>query len=324
MSNHPEPSQKYRIKSVASTTGLSTHVIRKWEERYNLLHPQRGPNGYRLFTEDDIQFLLYLKSQLDNGESIGQLAQAGEQDLRQSMDHTPLNLSGIPPMYWNDAQEMIRSARLQDRPAITTLLENWIGHMGLEGALDIIIFPLLRLIGELWHQGRISLRGEQSVSRLVRQHLINVLREEPPSGWPPVLIACVPGDFHEIAPLTAAVLLRGIGWHSIYLGPNVSCDMLQMALHRKRAQLIILSCNIEPGEKIFQSWLKDITQHLQPSCAVMVGGPGFRPFTHLLSMHNISYFTQVQDVKNLQPRPRIPDSSGAVSQSSFPPSQSSS
>ena len=82
MSNHPEPSQKYRIKSVASTTGLSTHVIRKWEERYHLVHPQRGPNGYRLYTEDDIQFLLYLKSQLDNGESIGQLAQGGEHDLR--------------------------------------------------------------------------------------------------------------------------------------------------------------------------------------------------------------------------------------------------
>ena len=321
MSNHPEPSQKYRIKSVASTTGLSTHVIRKWEERYNLLHPQRGPNGYRLFTEDDIQFLLYLKSQLDNGESIGQLAQAGEQDLRQSMDHTPLNLSGIPPMYWSDAQEMIRSARRQDQPTITTLLENWIDHMGLEGALDIIIFPLLRVIGELWHRGGISLRGEQSVSRLVRQHLINFLREAPRPEGPHVLIACVPGDFHEIAPLTAAVLLRGIGWHSIYLGPNVSFDMLQIALRRKHVELIILACNIEPEEKMFQSWVKDITQHLQPSCAVMVGGPGFRPFSDILKRYNISYFTQVQDVKTLQSRTDIRDSSGAVRQSSFTPSQ---
>jgi len=322
MSNHPEPSHKYRIKSVASTTGLSTHVIRKWEERYHLLHPQRGPNGYRLFTEDDIQFLLYLKSQLDNGESIGQLAQAGEHDLRQSMHHVPLNLSGIPHMYWNDAQEMIRAARRQDVPTITTLLENWIGRMGLEGALDIIIFPLLRVIGELWHLGGISLRGEQSISRLVRQHLINVLREEPPAGAPHTLIACVPGDFHEIAPLAATVLLRSLGWHSIYLGPHVSFEMLKMALRRKHAELIILSCNIEPGEKTLQSWLQDITQHLQPSCAVAVGGPGFRPYAHLLSTHNISYFNQVQDVKVFQPQTRIPRIGNAVGQSSFTPWQS--
>ena len=317
MSNIPNDSQKYRIKSVASTTGLSTHVIRKWEERYNLVHPQRGPNGYRLFTEDDIQFLLYLKSQLDHGESIGQLAQAGEHELRQSMHHVPLNLSGIAPLYWNDTQEMIRLARHQDVRAITTMLEKWINHMGLEKALDSIIFPLLRLIGELWHQGGMSLREEQSVSRLVRQHLINVLREEPPLGGPHALIACVPGDFHEIAPLTAAVLLRGLGWHSIYLGPNVSFEMLEMALRRKQTQLILLACNLEPGEKILRSWLQKITRHLQPSCAVMVGGPGFKPYAPLLRTHNIVYFTQVQDIKTLQQRTGMGESARAFHPSSF-------
>src|SRR5680860_992394 len=146
MSNLANDTQKYRIKSVASSTGLSTHVIRKWEARYHLVHPQRAPNGYRLFTEDDIQFL-YLKSQLDHGESIGQLAQAGEHELRHSMNHVPLNLSGIAPLYWNDTQEMIRLARHQAVQAITAMLEKWVTHMGLEKALDSIVFPLLRLIG---------------------------------------------------------------------------------------------------------------------------------------------------------------------------------
>ncbi len=311
MSNSPKNFQTYRIKSVANTTGLSTHVIRKWEERYHLVHPQRGPNGYRLFTEDDIQFLLYLKSQLDHGESIGQLAQAGEQELRHSMNHVPLNLSGIAPTYWNDTQEMIRLARHQDVQAITIMLEKWINHMGLEKALDSIIFPVLRLIGDLWHQGGMSLRGEQSVSRLVRQHLINVLREEPPLGGPHALIACVPGDFHEIAPLTAAVLLRGVGWHSIYLGPNVAFEMLEMALRRKQTQLILLSCNLEPEEKILRSWLQKITRLLQPLCAVMVGGPGFKPYEPLLRTHNIRYFTQVHDVKTLQQRTGMAESARA-------------
>jgi hypothetical protein len=263
-----------------------------------------------------------VKSQLDNGESIGQLAQAGEDDLRQSMQHVPMNLSGIPPIYWNDAQELIRSARRQDANAITTMLENWIGRLGLEGALDIMIFPLLRLIGELWHQGGIGLRGEQSVSRLVRQYLIVALRKEPSPRGPHAFIACAPGDFHEIGPLTTAVLLRGIGWHSIYLGPNVSFEMLKMALRRKQPQLIILACNIEPGEETLQSWLQDITQHLQPSCVVTVGGPGFAPYAHLLSTHNISYFHQVQGVKAFQPRTRVSHIGNAVGQLSFTPWQS--
>ena len=52
-------SQGYRIKSVAKFTGLSTHAIRKWEERYQLLTPVRSENGYRLYFEDDIQLLMY-------------------------------------------------------------------------------------------------------------------------------------------------------------------------------------------------------------------------------------------------------------------------
>ena len=203
MSNHPERVQKYRIKSVASSTGLSTHIIRKWEERYQ------------------------------------------------------------------------------------------------------------------WHQGGISLRGEQSVSRLVRQYLINVVREESHPGGPHAFMACVPGDFHEIGPLTAAMLLRRMGWHSIYLGPNVSFEILNMALRRKQAQLIILACNIEPGEKTIQSWLRDITQHLQPSCPVMVGGPGFAPDVKLLSTHKISYFGHVQDVKAVQPRTHLPRIARGVSQATF-------
>ncbi|GJL68800.1 MAG: hypothetical protein NPIRA06_14350 [Nitrospirales bacterium] len=317
MSNIANDSQKFRIKSVASTTGLSTHVIRKWEERYQLVHPQRGSNGYRLFTDDDIQFLLYLKSQLDHGESIGQLAQAGEHELRQSMNHVPLDLSGIAPLYWNETQDMIRLARDQDVRAITAMLEKWINHMGLEKALEDIIFPLLRLIGELWHQGGMSLRGEQSVSRLVRQHLINILRKEPLPGEPHAFIACVPGDFHEIAPLTTAVLLRGLGWHSIYLGPNVSFEMLEMALRRKHAQLVILACNLDPGEKILQAWLRNITQQLQPSCAVMVGGPGFKPYAPILRTQNIVCFTKIQDVKTLQQPTGLAESAMALSPSSF-------
>ena len=315
MSSHTDHAQTYRIKQVARTTGLSTHVIRKWEARYQLFHPQRGPNGYRHFTQDDIQLLLYLKSQLDNGESIGQLAQAGEHNLRASMHHVPLDLSGIPPGHWHEVRDIIRFARHQEGQALTLMLERWISQRGLERALHSLIFPLLRLIGDLWHQGGISQRGEEIVSRSVRQHLITVLRKESHSQGPHALIACVPGDFHEIGPLTAAVLLGDMGWQCLYLGPNVSFDMLKAALRRKQAQLMILGCLIEPDTHTVQSWLQTLTKDLQPFCQVAAGGPGFKPYAHLLSTHHILYVSQVQDVKSLQPETHIPDTLTAINQS---------
>ena len=63
----------YRIKAVATFTGLSPHVIRKWEERYQFVIPYRSENGYRLYFEDDIQFLMYLNAQIEAGAQVVQL-----------------------------------------------------------------------------------------------------------------------------------------------------------------------------------------------------------------------------------------------------------
>ena len=147
MSNQIDHTPAYRIKTVASMTGLSTHLIRKWEERYNLVHPQRGPNGYRTFTEDDVQFLLYLKSQLTHGETIGQLAQSGVTQLRQAMRDISYSCSSLPNQFQPESLNVIQSAQNLDYDAIQRTITSWILQLGLEDAMEVILFPLLRLIG---------------------------------------------------------------------------------------------------------------------------------------------------------------------------------
>jgi len=74
--------------------------------------------------------------------------------------------------------------------------------------------PLLRHIGELWHQGKISISGEHSVTRIIRnirsqlcEKKIRTVRRKPSSP------ACR-GEYHEVAPFTAAFLLRNRGWQA--------------------------------------------------------------------------------------------------------------
>ena len=202
MSNQLNPTPAYRIKTVASMTGLSTHVIRKWEERYHLVHPQRGPNGYRTFTEDDVQFLLYLKSQLTNGETIGQLAENGEAHLRQAMRDISYSCSSIPNQFQAEGRKVLQAAQTHNVDAIQRTIASWILQLGLEEAMEVILFPLLRHIGELWHQGKISISAENNVSRIIRLQLINALGKDSSRDKEQALIACVPWDSHEIAPLT--------------------------------------------------------------------------------------------------------------------------
>ncbi len=41
------------IGALAERTGVSTHLLRVWEERYGLLTPERSPSGYRIYGPDD-------------------------------------------------------------------------------------------------------------------------------------------------------------------------------------------------------------------------------------------------------------------------------
>ncbi len=302
--------QHYRIKSVAQITGLSTHALRKWEERYELIDPIRSANGYRTFPEEDIQLLLFIKTKLKDGESIGQVAQAGSAALRQAMQQTPFSVSLIPPPFHQDVQALIHAARHHHPERIQHTLDQWIRYLTLQEAMMKIIFPVLQLIGDLWHQGGISISGEHYVSQLVRQYLLTAVKQDTSGDRPQSIVACVPGDYHEIAPLTATLFLQNRGWQGTFLGPNVSFEILQTALRRKQPQLMILSCMLEPTKEIVDSWMEYLTENIQPQCTVALGGAGLSSYETFLNQYKIPYLRTIQDINLFSPNARIINHTG--------------
>ena len=62
----------YSIQQVADLTGLSKQVIRKWEERYNIITPQRLDNGYRIYTTQEILTLKRIQLLISQGMTVKQ------------------------------------------------------------------------------------------------------------------------------------------------------------------------------------------------------------------------------------------------------------
>ena len=112
----------------------------------------------------------------------------------------------------------------------------------------------------------------------------------------------MPGDNHEIAPLTVALLLQKRGWQPTYIGPNVSFEVLQLALRRKHPDLIILSSTTEPDFQTGQMWIESMVQMFQPHSRVMAGGAGFRGLSDLLAKNGILYLKQLKEVTKLDPK----------------------
>jgi DNA-binding transcriptional MerR regulator len=84
--HRPEPDRgKYRIGTVASLTGLTTHTIRAWESRYGVVRPERSEAGLRLYREDDVTRLQLLHALTEAGEPIGSLVELSNDVLRERL-----------------------------------------------------------------------------------------------------------------------------------------------------------------------------------------------------------------------------------------------
>ena len=70
-----ENSITYPIKVVSHLTGLSIHVIRAWEKRYNVVVPERTDTNRRaILSVRMLKNLNYLSAASDKGYSIGSIA----------------------------------------------------------------------------------------------------------------------------------------------------------------------------------------------------------------------------------------------------------
>lgn len=68
----------YDIKEVAEATGTTPSVLRIWEQRYGWPRPKRQKNGYRQFTEHEIQEIRRVAAAVRSGTPIGSLVVDGE------------------------------------------------------------------------------------------------------------------------------------------------------------------------------------------------------------------------------------------------------
>jgi len=74
----------FTIGKLAQLTGFSTNLIRVWERRHAFLRPGRLDNGFRRYTTEDLAVLHGIRTLLDQGLRIGDIARIGRLELAQA------------------------------------------------------------------------------------------------------------------------------------------------------------------------------------------------------------------------------------------------
>lgn len=272
----------YTIKEVAAKTGLSTQLIRKWEERYEAVAPSRFPNGYRGYTHDDIEKLTLLKGKVDQGVPIG----LAVQEYRMLDRLKPIGIQPaaeehtIAPTEGSEA-DAYRKRLLDlfmhlDGAGAQRFFDRLVSLHHMEFILMQVLQPLLVYIGDLWERGEISEYQEHFASHFARERLL-ALRNLYPSmpGQPMIVTACAPGERHEVGVLFFGYFALQGGFRLVHLGPSPAEKGIMDCLKEFKPQAFAFSLArkeaLEPVVPFFKQMDELIVTH-KLHTKVFIGG----------------------------------------------------
>lgn len=229
MDTHPQPG--LRIGELARRVGVSPHVLRVWERRYGL-RPARSVGGQRLYSPTDEQRIRAVAELRRQGVPA---AEAVARLLRATEDFDELE------------GQRVLDALLDQRP-----LADVVGR---------VVLPFLEVLGDRWEEGTMSVAQEHFASGLVRRRL-SALSLGPAGGRGPVaVLACPPGELHDIALLAFGLLLARQGWQVRFLGADTPLLDLARAARTVGADVVILAATRVTALEAHTTGLRHLSRH---------------------------------------------------------------
>ena len=232
----------YRIKAVSRMTGIRPELVRMWERRYGLFKPQRAGNRYREFDDEDVQLLLYLRQQIEQGRAIGELAAEGRDALLRRMTPPSASPSESDPAPLSLVDELLGYVLQFDQNRLQARLAEIAAFASFATFISTILTPLMHRLGDACATGNAPVASGHFATAIFKQRLLTMLHTTSPASTAPVVVcACPAGEWHELGLLTLAYRMQQDGWQICYLGPNLPTQALLEACERLQPALVALS-----------------------------------------------------------------------------------
>ncbi len=257
----------FPIRTVSELTGVNSITLRAWENRYGLIEPIRKASGHRLYTQEHIDLINRVVGLLDRGMRIGQVkaeVAAGDDSESGHVDEVQNNWR----RYING---MIAAIIRFDENSLERTYAEALSHYPVRLVTEKLLSPVLKELGERWISGQGSVAEEHFFGFYLRNKLgARFHHRVKNQTGPKLLMACLPGDLHEVGLLLFALDASDHGFQTILLGANMPLGEIPDAVRKTASDALVLSGTIEPGEEIIKGQLPKLVQNLQ--VPVFLGG----------------------------------------------------
>ncbi|MBK8731286.1 MAG: cobalamin B12-binding domain-containing protein [Tetrasphaera sp.] len=268
-----------RIGELSRRVGVSTHVLRAWESRYELLRPVRSTGGYRLYGPGDERRVLAVLTLRDNGIAAAEACRTvlRTERLRAGAEGAGDNGSSGDSqvrMTRNEVGEALAELHLCiddfDEAGSQIVLDRLSDGLNFEDLVRHALMPFLVSIGEAWERGELTIAHEHFATQIIRHRLSALALTWATGNGPNAILACPPGERHDVALLCLGVLLGNTGWQIRFLGADTPLPDLAKACRTVEPDLVILSATHEAAFEAVTMPLRELAKRHR----LAIGGPG--------------------------------------------------
>ena len=220
-----------RIGELSRRAGVSPELLRAWERRYGLLRPTRSSGGLRLYSPADVERVRRMQHHLAEGVAAAEAAALAVRDADE-------------PTAALDAErvrgDLAAALDAYDEPRAQAVIDHVLAAATVDALLTDVVLPYLHELGARWERGEASVAQEHFASSVLRGRLLGLAR-----GWglgigPVAVLACLPGEHHDLGLISFGLALRSRGWRIVYLGNNAPLDEVADVCSELKPDLVVL------------------------------------------------------------------------------------
>lgn len=266
-------STHYAIKDLERLSGIKSHTLRIWEQRYGILKPERTDTNIRYYTSEDLKRILNISLLNHNGFKISKIAKLPDSEIIKQAQSILNNYTKETDQIDNLVLSMIELNEIKFEKIIT----DCIIHFGFENTIEKIIFPFMRHIGNMWQVGAVNIAQEHFITSLVRQKIIagiDGLSPEPVTNPKTFLLFLPENELHELGLLYCNFLIKSKGHTSLYMGQSVPFEDVVSVSEIIQPDVLVTTLTKRMEDDLASDYLQTLAKAFSNS-TIMVSGRAF-------------------------------------------------
>ena len=223
-----------RIGELSRRSGVSPELLRAWERRYGLLRPARSSGGLRLYSSDDLTRVRAMQQHLADGLAAAEAAALAAREA-------PAADTAVAHDAATGRRDLDAALSELDEPRAHAVLDALLAASTTDWVIAEVVLPYLHELGQRWERREVTVAQEHFATSVLRGRLLGLAR-----GWGrgfghAAVLACAPGEQHDLGLIAFGLALRARGWRIVYLGSDTPIDALADVARLSRPAFVVLS-----------------------------------------------------------------------------------